>query len=210
MMRARVFAIALIMLVFSAISLVHCTPTDVVVADLSELQNDGGEVIGGSCINNTDCSADSYCKLDNCAALSGTCTARPTICDDSPATVCGCDGVNYWNDCLRAFSGTSAVMVDGECPHPVGCGGHEKRACPVSNAFCAHLVHDANQCANPSGPMDLGFCWVLPPTCPVDIGQQWASCALGPDGGPPDCVATCDAIRSEAPHQPVLSCPPGP
>ena len=36
------------------------------------------------------------------------------MCEEAPQPVCGCDGITYWNDCLRRAAGITAKRF-GEC-----------------------------------------------------------------------------------------------
>jgi hypothetical protein len=174
--------------------LVQCAPEDVVVADLPP-RPDGGGRDPERCVENDDChDPAAFCAKDTCTSLTGRCELRPAFCDNARGITCGCDRVNYWNDCLRRQAGTAA-SIPGECtPDAARCGGPSSTACPVSGASCARFVPERAPCA-PEGM--LGVCWVLPTTCPADDGRPVQACAGGP-GSP--CVDRCDAIRTEKVH----------
>jgi hypothetical protein len=187
------------LLAFLAAASVACGVQEVVVSE--DDATDSG--VGGPCFDGTDCSTVAFCAKSACDAVKGQCEARPLICDDRQAPVCGCDGVNYWNDCLRRSSGVIA-STPGECTTQVAtCGGFRGRPCPAQGAFCAKPSQGGGDCMHP----EPGVCWVLPPSCPVeDAGAAiWASC------GPPfpACLDTCSAIRTERPfHMPFhFGCP---
>jgi hypothetical protein len=70
-------------------------------------------VNGGTCQSDEFCS---YLSTDNCLnpGASGSCAPRPTSCPGITATVCGCDGKTYTNQCEAAKAGT-AVTSTGAC-----------------------------------------------------------------------------------------------
>jgi hypothetical protein len=174
-------------------------------------------------MTNDDCSPSSYCARRDCGEMHGHCHVRPVVCDDNPAPVCGCDGVSYWNECMREFTGATASVPGGDCARlglqvancdsfqfpPQTDGGvlpSPKNPCPVSDAYCARLSYDKGGCGgSPMHPLD-GQCWVLPPKCPDDDGAKWLSC-MSMAG--PQCVTTCQAIRSQQPYFPKIDdlCP---
>lgn len=169
-----------------------CSAGDVTVA------SDTPETLGRPCRENLGCSTREFCAKDSCGAPEGQCLLRPPHCDGQAVTACGCDGVNYWNDCLREQAGVAASTT-GECTAPVAvpCGGHKGTACPTAGALCAKLSQSAAGACDPALP---GVCWALPPVCPTDDGGAvWQSC--GPK--PPLCVDVCTAIRNEAAFRPV-------
>jgi hypothetical protein len=149
---------------------------------------DGG---GGTCTDNNDCVSTHFCEKSGCNAAAGTCQPRPQNCGDQPNIVCGCDGINYWNDCLRQQHGAVADH-NGRChmQEAADCGGLGNIPCPGS-ALCAYLFGNPNRC----GMMDpMGDCWIVPASCPpIAIGAEWRECF----GGPVDpCLSMCDAIRN--------------
>ena len=152
-----------------------------------------------TCTNNGDCKNEEFCAKLSCAFLDGECQPRPKLCATTGAPVCGCDNVNYWNDCLREQAGI-ASSVAGECPTPATCGGLVGRDCPNSRAFCAHLFAAELEC----GVSDaFGACWVIPEQCPqIVVGQSHRPCA-----GTDRCVSKCEAIRSQHGHFVDSTCP---
>ena len=171
-----------------------CGETNVVVA--SEQRRDSGPI---ACANEADCNPIAFCAKSSCDDPEGQCQQRPIVCDDQPMPVCGCDGVNYWNDCMRRRGGVAASNA-GECTtHFALCGGVKGTACPAQGAFCAKLLPSAVPCSSAMS----GVCWVLPPQCPQDdAGAVWASC-----GFHRACLDTCSAIRTETPFRSPSSCP---
>ena len=168
-----------------------CAPFDVVVADVHS--EDGGHPHPElACVTNGDCRPNDFCELAGCAATVGKCRPRPAFCPPDPNPTCGCDDVNYWNDCLRKQEGVGASTA-GECSNPAACS-----SCP--QASCAVLLLASSACAAPPS----GVCWVVPSTCPMAIPgmSEWKSCS-----GAPGCSDLCTAIRSGAPRLRATSCP---
>src|SRR5580658_6485981 len=197
-MRLPAVACAGLLLALSALS---CGEQDVVVASLSETIDSGSRrdasiperdsaseaaltdrVDGGAdapslddggghwCSNDQDCPA-AFCAKSSCGASHGRCQAPPFNCDDGFDPVCGCDGVTYWNDCLRQQHGVS-VRTMGQCStYFVVCdGGADNPSCPAP-ASCGKLDTGFSGACDPESP---GVCWVLPETCPQDAGApQW-------------------------------------
>ena len=202
----------------AALSLVCCAPQDVVVADVHGLDGGGdAKPIGKPCKTNDDCGLSSFCERLTCDDVDGVCQVRPTFCEDGRAETCACDGVTFWNDCLRRQRGEPASVL-GQCRSP-DCGGASRKPCEFFGAYCARLLPQPDaMCDGPMKDMIDGFCWVLPLSCPA-IGAvapdaprdpRWVSCMGGPHP-PMDCRGTCDAIRSQEPrHAPSAMdmCPP--
>jgi hypothetical protein len=138
---------------------------------------------------------------------------RPTFCDSTRAPVCGCDGVTFWNDCIRRARGEHAA-AQGECTTaPADCAGPTKKTCALPGASCAILVPLDVKCDGPMHDQATGVCWVLPLTCPPASDPtpdpKWGSCMPGPPGPKPECLSTCDAIRTNEPHRALglATCP---
>lgn len=190
----RRFAIVTL-LASSAVLLFACAPNDVVVADIP--QEDGGKPSQQApCVSDKDCAANQFCDRDTCGAETGHCRNEPPYCDGRTDNECGCDGITYWNDCLRAQAGVSK-SAEGPCAGGAMCGAGSG-GCNGS-AKCGRLVfHDGDCSADPPGQ-----CWVLPDTCPPD-DSHWLSCTPASP-----CTSVCDAIKSEQPyfHAEGQSCP---
>lgn len=182
----------LIVVVVALALVAGCSSTDIVVATLPAHGNGGPKV--HHCVNDDDCH-EGFCARGTCDEPTGHCEARPVACDPTQGLTCGCDGVTYWNDCLRKQVGVTASAI-GYCgPGAATCGG-SSGACPVAGASCARVYPSADRCPH-DGPDALGVCVLLPPTCPPPGSERLARC-----GGPPpaDCDDECAAIRSERPH----------
>ncbi|MCA9634305.1 MAG: hypothetical protein KC766_41955, partial [Myxococcales bacterium] len=75
----------------------------------------GGSGGASGCKINADCKdAALYCKKDQCGDATGSCEKRSEGCTQQRDTVCGCDGVTYWNSCLAGRRGMN-VAAKGEC-----------------------------------------------------------------------------------------------
>jgi hypothetical protein len=184
---------------FAALIVTSCATEDVVVATLDQGStsdagtSDAGTSDAGTCTNNADCQPTAYCAKDSCAAMTGSCRLRPLLCDANSSPHCGCDGVTYWNDCLRMQSGAAAA-TNGECAVAATCTNSDATDCPVEGASCARLLPGGPNCPNDT----IGACWVLPPDCPTGAApsERWHTC-----DAPNNCEDTCAAIRSGTPHQ---------
>lgn len=201
MSRAQRIAAAVASLAFAA-----CSPQEVIVAELPPVP-DGGGGAAAPCVADADCPTNAFCARARCGDVSGRCESVPVLCGAERAPTCGCDGVTYWNDCLRR-AGLVTASTPGECTAGVTCGGRDRVPCPVAGASCARLV--ARDRCGPGD--DHGTCWMLPPTCPADPGPMLASCPPPPPAPPGSsaCVSACEAIRSEKPFRalaPGSSCP---
>jgi hypothetical protein len=79
------------------------------------------------CAESVHCPKSSYCQKLACGDAVGFCKQRPTACTEEEVIVCGCDGVSYANDCVRAECSTAAST-------PGSCAGWEGP--PKTGAAC--------------------------------------------------------------------------
>lgn len=147
-----------------------------------------------SCQSTEDCSPGWLCDKPECLVTAGSCVPWPAICSPNPDPVCGCDGVTYWNDCIRLRS-EAQRSHPGQC-RTTACACETAGDCKVPYASCSHLRAPGDMCGR-----GMGACWVLPPQCEPSVdSKMWRECKP-PDTGPPaPCVDTCRAIASERPY----------
>jgi hypothetical protein len=177
-----------------------CATEEVLVATLP---SDAGLTDVTDCVSNDDCLPTAFCARAGCEDARGLCELRPVFCDDQGPPTCGCDGVSYFNDCLRMQYGASASAPLESCRRaPAACTDENGRDCPVDGAACAKLLPPDLACEEST----QGACWVLPAQCP-EFGppDRWMAC-----DDPTDCLDTCGAIRTGRPyrHDVMRQCPP--
>jgi hypothetical protein len=191
-----------------------------------------------ACSSSDDCiDRDHFCARQRCEDARGRCEPRPTVCAPTlQEPVCGCDGLSYFNNCVRRINGVTAA-TPGECDSQDAntwlCGPPLLGPPCPANARCARL----KPAPDPSGlPCELdivttpGKCWVmLGAHCPpqpfageyVRCGQSstgggtpggggshggGGSFGGGNTGGGSSCVSACQAIQSEEVHIRVELC----
>lgn len=148
---------------------------------------------GVSCSEQPDCMPGWICEKQGCDAPTGICVPWPPACFPNYNPVCGCDGVTYWNDCIRLRSGAGLAGPDicraGACTCEVGAD------CNVPYASCSHLLPPGEtMCGHGEGA-----CWVLPPQCPPppQDAKLWRECKPPEAGGMGGCLDMCAAIATE-------------
>lgn len=181
-----------------------CADESIVVATIPEGEEGGIRPSLVRCAHASDCPAGSYCDKHACGETAGVCTAFPSLCQDTEEPVCGCDGITYFNDCLRRAAGVPS-SVPRECDESaVVCGGFEDIPCPKT-AVCAKLLgfEGLDTCLT---KFVAGSCWVLPAKCPEKHGPDlWDGCDDDHNGLV--CQSTCAAIRSGRAHVRASFCP---
>jgi len=173
-------------LAWCALLMWSCGPVDLLVVNVA----DAGDLpaqTGTPCSTIDDCAAGQFCEKTACTDTVGRCAARPQVMDACPNDFrpeCGCDRVQYLNDCFRRYAGIPANQDRGACV---------PRECDVSSpcpdgAYCARLVFP-NECNRVS----VGQCWVVPDTACMNR-DHFLRC-----GAPAECLDFCTAVRSEQP-----------
>lgn len=219
LVRGRSSAAMLIASMLAAVALVPaCADEEILLATLPPDAPGGAPLDERRCVETTECPTRSFCARSKCGDVAGACAARPVVCEEAAAPVCGCNGITYWNDCLRRAAGVTAMMP-GECTRSaVTCGGPgvpgpggpppaPTGGCPA-DTVCARLLPPPPLSPPPPDacPPDApGTCWALPAVCPPSAGpDRWVAC--GPPGANP-CKTTCNAIRTGEPHRRAIACP---
>jgi hypothetical protein len=154
------------------------------------------------------CGEGWYCSATSCSAKDGTCAP---IAPDGCASFgpeCGCDGISYYNSCVRQRAGVSSAG-QGQCEYQMGIPGvpcGPKLACPggMSCAFLFSLpqlptfldgaVPDDVECRIAQNLEGVGVCWALPNACPDSSSLLVRS----PCGS--TCIEGCAAIRNGGPY----------
>jgi hypothetical protein len=183
-----------------------CTSEDIVLASVP---NNGGTsttaATGTRCLSSAECGEGAFCSKHHCTSEAGTCELFPANgCNGDEHPVCGCDGITYFNDCLRKYNGQEAGEI-GACEvNAVVCDPAVPTACPAG-AFCAvlneHDSPDRDGCRTPA----LGHCWVVPQQCPSNAhSDQWHECDHGQEA--PTCVSTCVAAQNKKPYVHATAC----
>jgi len=190
-----------------------CTNEQIVLATLPPGLDGGMPNDPRRCVDDKECSPKEFCSRATCGDIAGTCEPAPVLCEEEAHPVCGCDGVTYWNDCLRRTAAITS-MTPGECGYNARMCRHGGKGPPPGDpddcppgTFCARLLSVPGDVPTPPdlcGPDTPGTCWALPVVCPDRAGpDRWIAC-----GAPQDiCATTCDAIRSGLPYKRAFACP---
>jgi hypothetical protein len=155
------------------------------------------------------------------------CSTPTTLCESKDAAVCepigedacassgpecGCDGISYYNECLRQSAHVSLKSA-GPCTFSAApCG--PQISCPVDSASCARILEVVLPSFGDVGPelgdasreflgdaapscatfeqglaRVFGACWVLPESCPSPASRTVVGVC------DPKCIDDCSAIR---------------
>jgi hypothetical protein len=157
----------------------------------------------------TSCPAGQFCsRTPSCGSVAGSCEIiRSADCATS-GPECGCDGITYYNSCVRQAAKVSRAGA-GECAFQPGqtprqCGPNDP--CPDPTDYCALVLPFT---APPPPPQSLlldadlsplldelcngqkgGVCWALPDeaSCTGPASRRVEGCDL-------KCIDECSAIR---------------
>lgn len=209
-------AIAMVTMLGGLVLVSACAEEDILLARLPPTKDAGPAVEAKRCVDPTDCTGNTFCERTSCEDVAGLCATLREVCEDFPNPVCGCDGITYWNDCLRRAAGITS-MRPGECEIPIAqkCGfkpgggpGPGPGPGPSEGCQPGYYCSRLQPLMKPGGPFKClpelpGTCWALPAQCPSIPGDRWTPC-FGPV---PKCTSTCDAIRSGEPFQRATTCP---
>lgn len=161
---------------------------------------------GSTCQTDNDCEYGFSCEKKLCSDATGSCLQHPACFDQTPNPVCGCDGVTYWNDCLRKEAGIAAST-------PGQCGTDAKLCrsasdCGGTNPACGHLLFAPDTCGAgmmfgqhgpgpDQGPPPQGTCWALSDSCdPSTDPFRWNECGTGQTTQTATCTDTCSALSA--------------
>jgi len=106
-------------IVIVAGTLAACSSDNIVLAEFFE------------CTQSVECPMGWRCEKKSCGDATGVCKELPPACSEQETLVCGCDGVTYFNDCVRSVCGSFSSMP-GACPKFSGV--------PASKASCIDPV----------------------------------------------------------------------
>lgn len=171
--------------------LAACDPVDFTVAHVP----DSGDFAPNPCTDNSDCHGDQFCEKHGCGDTHGDCHQKPLCMGiDEYEPVCGCNGVTYWNDCLRKLDGANFKEMD-QCDAAKSC--NVASDCSQGPwATCARVSQVS--CPTSGAP---GVCWATPAVCPGGQSTNAQSCAGGA------CMDLCSALKSQQPALLKSSCP---
>ncbi|MCA9671798.1 MAG: hypothetical protein KC503_39635 [Myxococcales bacterium] len=137
------------------------------------------------------CAAGYFCEYNTCTptkATIGQCRLIPTgTCAATTKLECGCNGVTYFNTCLRQQAKVSSVAT-GVCSTTAAtCGGITSTKCAVKGTVCVR--QGSSSCPT---ILATGKCWVLPATCSSKDSTGYRDCSASPA----KCASLCTAAKS--------------
>jgi hypothetical protein len=170
------------------------------------------------CNADADCGSNQFCecRAGTCSKTGGTCVAKPRVCPDIVAPVCGCDGTTFTNDCVRRGAGACKAH-DGGCVSPtcqtdLDC--NDGNFCTVDRCMNGQCEHGCicvgpgggASCCGP-GPLCVSTTTTtMPPACTSD-----AQCDDGDACSVDRCLnGACQHACICASPQGGLTCCPGP
>lgn len=183
----RVSALALVAV---AIGATACSEEVIVLATLPSTL--GPSASGVRCVSSSECDEGLFCDHESCTSPVGTCEPYPVSCDEDEHPVCGCDGITYFNNCLRRAAGATGATEEECGGGGTYCGGSSAAECPAGST-CALLGSTGVHGCGATDAPPIGRCWVLPSTCPHhgSRADRWNACDEDLR-----CVDTCTAIVS--------------
>lgn len=199
----------------AALTPIGCGKETIVIATIEDGSVDAAPTACVRSDGGTDCPNGFFCSTPTCTSTAGTCEAIPGVnsCTDDYAPECDCNGVSYFNGCLRRAAGqrvASSASCDSTFPMmPFQCrppraegappGGEPSRACPLETSSCSFVFSISSEfadagidfrdliCRSPVASV-VGTCWVLPATCPSSSAAHLRTCSG-------QCIDACVAIR---------------
>jgi hypothetical protein len=161
------------------------------------------------------CPPGQFCSKTSCLSNDGVCDTIGAGGCETSGPQCGCDGVSYYNACLRQSAHVSPLL-DAACDLLTSQPCGPQRSCSVDGASCVTIVPaflpnfgdagselgDASRellgdaapsCATVQqfllGTFPVGACWVVPDSCPSPANRTLVGVC------DPKCIDDCSAIR---------------